>query len=80
MHISHVSSQRMVPQSQGLQGRSGLSWDNMSCEILGIGEIKIRMFDGIVRTLRDVRFIPKLKKNLISLRQLDNSSLTYKAD
>ena len=53
--------------------------DNRSCEILGIGEIKIRMFDGIVRTLGDVRFIPELRKNLISPGQLDNLGLTYKA-
>ena len=51
-----------------------------TCEILGIGEIRIRMFDGIVRTLKDVRFIPELKKKLISLGQLDNSGLTYKTD
>ncbi|KAL5567385.1 hypothetical protein UlMin_030549 [Ulmus minor] len=37
-----------------------------------------KMFDGMVRTLRDFRFILELKKNLIS--QLDNSGLTYKAE
>ncbi|KAK2976102.1 hypothetical protein RJ640_009534 [Escallonia rubra] len=30
------------------------------------------MFDGIVRTLGDVRYIPDLKKNLISLGTLDS--------
>ncbi|KAK3043426.1 hypothetical protein RJ639_002005 [Escallonia herrerae] len=39
---------------------------------MGRGTIKIKMFDGIVRTLGDVRYIPDLKKNLISLGTLDS--------
>ncbi|KAK3010396.1 hypothetical protein RJ639_011710 [Escallonia herrerae] len=39
---------------------------------MGRGTIKIKMFDGIVRTLDDVRYIPNLKKNLISLGTLDS--------
>ncbi|KAK2998642.1 hypothetical protein RJ639_023717 [Escallonia herrerae] len=39
---------------------------------MGISTIKIKMFDGIVRTLGDVRYIPDLKKNLISLGTLDS--------
>ena len=30
------------------------------------------MFDGIIRTLIDVRYVPKLKKKLISLGVLDS--------
>ncbi|KAK2966230.1 hypothetical protein RJ640_008213 [Escallonia rubra] len=43
-----------------------------SSKVNGIGAIKIKMFDGIVRTLGDVRYIPDLKKNLISLGTLDS--------
>ncbi|KAK3026865.1 hypothetical protein RJ639_041992 [Escallonia herrerae] len=39
---------------------------------MGRGTIKIKMFDGIVRTLGDVRYIPDLKKNLISLGTLNS--------
>ncbi|KAL5541933.1 hypothetical protein UlMin_009643 [Ulmus minor] len=46
----------------------------------GRSNIKIKMFDGVVRTLKDVRFVPSLKKNLVSLGQLYNSSLSYKAE
>ncbi|KAK3006427.1 hypothetical protein RJ639_017152 [Escallonia herrerae] len=42
------------------------------CEVMGIGAIKIKMFDTIVRTLGDVRYITDLKKNLISLGTLDS--------
>lgn len=44
-----------------------------ACKIVGIGYIKIEMFDGITKTLEQVRHVPKLKKNLISLGLLDNS-------
>ena len=40
-------------------------------EICGIGTIKIKMFDGIIRTIQDVRHVKGLKKNLLSLGQLD---------
>jgi hypothetical protein len=50
--------------------------NNVACKIVGISTIKIKMHDGIVRTLTNVRNIPDLKKNLISLDTLD--SLGYK--
>ncbi|GJX75492.1 transposable element [Tanacetum coccineum] len=34
------------------------------CKVVGIGTIQIRMHDGVVRTLTDVRHVPDLKKNL----------------
>ncbi|XXG39781.1 hypothetical protein AAC387_Pa01g0653 [Persea americana] len=49
------------------------------CKVVGIGAIKIKMHDGIVRTLSDVRHIPELKKNLISLGTLDFNGCAYKA-
>ena len=46
--------------------------NNASCKVVGIGIIKIRMFDGVVYTLGDMRHVPNLKKNLISLSTLDS--------
>lgn len=37
------------------------------CKITGIGSIQIKMFDGVVRTLCDVRHLSDVEKNLISL-------------
>ena len=36
------------------------------------------MHDGIIRTLTDVKHVPKLKKILISLGTLDSNGCTYK--
>lgn len=49
------------------------------CKVIGIGTIKIKMFDGVVRTLRDVRHVPALKKNLISLGMLESKGCTFSA-
>jgi len=44
--------------------------DDRCCNIVGIGDVRIRMYDGTIRTLCDVRHIPELKRNLISLGTL----------
>ncbi|KAK2993218.1 hypothetical protein RJ640_005186 [Escallonia rubra] len=53
-------------------GSTVLMGNDDVCKVMGIGTIKIKMFDGIVRTLGDARYIPDLKKNLISLGILDS--------
>ena len=47
------------------------------CPIEGIGSINIRMFDEVVRKLQGVRYVPKLKKNLIFLGTLDAEGCSY---
>lgn len=44
--------------------------NNSTCKIVGVGTIRIKMYDGVVRTLIGVRHNPNLKKNLISLGTL----------
>ena len=50
--------------------------NNVVCKIVGISAVRIRMHDGTIKTLKNVRHIPDLKRNLISLGTLD--SLGYK--
>ena len=52
----------------------------MSCSVVGIGTMAINMFDGMTRTLKEVRHVPDLKKNLISLGTLDESSYNFKVE
>ena len=56
---------------------SVLMGDNSPCQIEGKGSIRIKMFDGTIRTLTDVRYIPKMKRNLISLSALDDQGYKY---
>ena len=51
--------------------------NNMPSKTIGIVSIKIRMHDSIVRTLSNVRHVPDLKKNLISLGTLESNSYKF---
>ena len=41
-------------------------------EIAGVGAIKLKMYDGTVRTIQGVRHVKGLKKNILSIGQLDD--------
>ena len=45
--------------------------DDHPCNVEGIGTIHIKMFDGILRELKEVRYVPQLKRNLISIGALE---------
>jgi hypothetical protein len=54
--------------------------NDAACTIIGMGTIKIKMSDGVVRTLEEVRHIPDMRKNLISLGTLDSKGYSYKSE
>ncbi|KAG8496828.1 hypothetical protein CXB51_008136 [Gossypium anomalum] len=54
--------------------------NNTSCKIAGVGTIKVNIFDGVVRTLSNMRHVPELKRNLISLSTLDSKGYRYTAE
>ena len=56
-----------------VQGGVVLMANNLSCKVVGVGSNRIKMFDGILHTLSIVRFVPFMKKNLISLGTFDNN-------
>src|SRR5436190_7682074 len=59
---------------------SVLMGNDASCRVTGIGNIKIKMYDGMIRTLGDVRHVPDLRKNLISLGTLDGNGYNYRSE
>lgn len=56
---------------------TALMGNNASCKIAGPGIVRIKMFDGVVRTLGNVKHAPDLKRNLISLGTLDSKGYKY---
>jgi len=52
-------------------GGSVLMGNNTVCKTVGIGNIHMRMFDGQVRTLTNIRHVPDLRKSLLSLWALE---------
>ncbi|KAH9687838.1 hypothetical protein KPL70_014918 [Citrus sinensis] len=54
--------------------------NDSSCRVVGRGLIRLKMFDGMIRELRDVRHVPDLKRNLISLGMLDKIGCLVKLE
>ena len=53
--------------------------NNKGCDVQRIGIVRLGLNDGAKRILQQVRYIPGLKRNLISLGTLDAKGYTYKA-
>ncbi|GJW27376.1 retrotransposon protein, putative, ty1-copia subclass [Tanacetum coccineum] len=52
--------------------------DNRECKIRGIGKVRVQLKDGSSFVLHNVRFIPELKRNLISMGTLEKEGYTVK--
>lgn len=63
---------------ESVNGGKVLLGNNEACAVEGIGSVRIKMFDGIERTLKNVRYMPGLRRNLISLGMLDQSGCAIK--
>ena len=57
-----------------------LMGNNASCKVAGIGIVRIKMFDGVIPTLGDLRHVPDLKRNLISPITLDAKGYEYTSE
>ena len=64
---------RLVNSSSIMMGNDAL------CRVVRIGNLRVKMFDGVIKTLCDVRHVPDLRKNLISLGNLDGNGFNYKS-
>ena len=60
---------RLVNYSYVLMG------NDASFKVEGIGNIRVKMFDGVIRTLCDIRHVLDMRKNLISMGTLDGNDL-----
>ena len=45
--------------------------DDRPCHMERIGTVLVKMFDGMVRELKDVRYVPQLKRDVISVDALE---------
>ena len=61
-----------------INGGKVLLGNNQECKIKGIGNVKIKMHDGTVRILLAIRYVPDLKRNLISHGGLDKNGYSYR--
>ena len=54
--------------------------NNASYKVTGIGSMMLNMRDSIIRELDNVRHIPELKRNLISLSMLDKAGCSIRVE
>ena len=63
-----------------INGGQVLLGNNKPCKVIGIGSVRIKTHDGIERILLDVRHVPELTRNLISLGMLDQHGFSWKGE
>lgn len=51
--------------------------NNHTCRVIGIESVSLKLKDGSIKLLRNVRHVSNLKRNLISLGMLDSIGCTY---
>ena len=72
----HVCPNRdLFSNFEKLFGCSIIMGDDRSCNIEEIGMVLIRLFDEIVRELKEVRHVPQLKRNLVLIGALETLGL-----
>ncbi|KAM7459649.1 hypothetical protein LguiA_033944 [Lonicera macranthoides] len=70
---NHICFKKEYFDSFKERANSSLTLPNGNkCTVVGVGTVRIKMFDGVERTLGGVAYVPKLRKNIISISQLDS--------
>ncbi|KAH9648425.1 retrovirus-related pol polyprotein from transposon TNT 1-94-like protein [Citrus sinensis] len=65
---------------ESIDGGKVLLGNNLACKVTRMGTINIQMFDEETRELKQVRYVPELKRNLISLGMMDEMGCSIKAE
>ena len=60
----------LISSFEKVDGCFTVMGDDHPCNVEVIGTVRIKMDDGIVRELKEVRYVPQLKSNLISIGAL----------
>ena len=59
---------------KSIAGGKVLLGNNLACKVTRMGTINIQMFDGKTKELKQVRYVPELKRNLISPGMVDKTT------
>ncbi|WVZ13024.1 hypothetical protein V8G54_017554 [Vigna mungo] len=54
--------------------------NNKACRVQGVGSVRLKMFDNREMVLQAVRYVPELKRNLISINAFDLGGYTTKVE
>ena len=74
-HLSHLSHRDMFA-SFGKLDEDVMSYgDGHTCHVEGIWTVHVKLYDGTIRELKDVRYVPCMTKNMISVGALEAEGL-----
>ena len=62
------------------KGGHAIICSNITYKVIGVGDISVKLDTSYVLKLKDVRYIPEMARNLISVGELENSDLTGKIE
>ena len=65
---------------QSISGGEVLIENNVTCKVVGLGIVRIKTYDSVVRTLFNVRHVPNLKKNLLTLGIFNSQGYKYNGE
>ncbi|GFZ12253.1 hypothetical protein Acr_23g0006380 [Actinidia rufa] len=68
-----------VPLASSEDGKSDWMANNTASRVVGKGSVQFRMADGRSVTLTEIRHVPNLRKNLISIGMLDSKGCNFDA-
>ena len=54
--------------------------NNSVCKVIGIGKIHLKLHDGYIKEIRQVRHVQEFKRNLISLEMMDQMGCNIKLE
>ena len=69
-YLSRLSKREQFANFEKLDGGLLTISKVHTSQIEGISTVHIKLFDGMIRELKDVMYVPQLKKNLISVGDL----------
>ena len=74
-YLSCVPEQGLFSRFEKLDGCFTIMGDDHPCNVEGMGTVRIKMDNEIVRELKEMRYVPQLKRNLISVGALKTLGL-----
>ena len=69
-----------VSDYHDLDGGKVIIGNNAVCKVIGMGNVSLRLHDGTIWELREVRYVPDLNRNLISLGLIDQNGFSIKLE
>ena len=70
-YMSHC--QNYFSEYHTFDGGNVMIGNNAVCKVIGIGNVSLKLYNRTIREVKQVRHVPDLKRNLISLGMLDQA-------